>query len=196
MAWMDANSQQPDLPNHEEGAGEEMEVEALENDPSTEATSPWTTDTSWTTETSIETKEKRRRPRASKQQPSGAAKGAASGCEDRGTGEAQAWVGVVGQSRSDGVSWGPVTKSGFATFMHACGQAIDFHEFNLKELIRFTKDLEIVDCYVKDSPDYVKATVQYIWDLWATWNTDSVEDVAYWLMESSVPQILLPALKC
>ena len=209
-SWCEIKEEQPEdwtdpLPASDEaGEGEGGEEEENANDP---VVIPETfSDPSYTTETATPGSpwewepprpkqnnpgEKPRKPRASnRKKPSDATKDAASGHQDGGNdGEAQAWVGVVGQSKSDGISWGPLTKYGFATFMHACGQAIDFHDFKLKDLIRFTKDLETVDCYVMDSPDYVKATVNYIWDLWTTWNTDSVDDVSYWLMETSVPQI-------
>lgn len=97
--------------------------------------------------------------------------------------------GKVGHLTLDAVKWGPVTKTGAAYFiMQAFGQEIDFHDFSLQDLIHFvkTKNDKALEC-CKDAPAYVQATVSYILELWSTWNTDSVEDVAYWLMEASYP---------
>ena len=105
--------------------------------------------------------------------------------------------GKVGHLTSDAVKWGPVTKTGAAYFiMQAFGQEIDFHSFSLQDLIHFTKTKndKVLEC-CKDAPAYVQATVSYILELWSTWNTDSVEDVAFWLMETSYPHFLQSHLK-
>ena len=119
-----------------------------------------------------------RKPRASKKAPKK--------CEEAGAdlGDVK-----VGRLTSDVVKWGPVTKTGAAYFiMQAFGQEIDFHNFSLQDLIHFTKKKndKVLEC-CKDAPAYVQATVSYILELWSTWNTDSEEDVAYWLMEMSYP---------
>lgn len=94
----------------------------------------------------------------------------------------EAW----GSDAINTLKWGPVTKVGKATFMTAFGQEVDFHTFNLKELIAYAKKVDFTHL---DMPSYVASTLGYIWELWSTWNTDSEEDVAFWLMETCLPQI-------
>ena len=88
------------------------------------------------------------------------------------------------------IKWGPVTKIGLATFMQqAFGQEVDFHTFSLKDLILFVKKKSHLDLDGENVPHYVKSTIDYLSELWTTWNTDDADDIAYWLMETCLPQV-------
>ena len=69
----------------------------------------------------------------------------------------------------------------------AFGQEVDFHTFSLKGLISYVKKEGRLDGGQK-IPHYVKSTIDYVSELRTTWNTDDVDDIAYWLMETCVPQ--------
>ena len=176
---------------HEAGEGEGLHDEAGEG----EGGGSDLSSTSWTTETATPGSpweheewpkiqwpgEKKRKPRASNR--SNKVEDVKETLDDTREPSKARWG-------SAEIKWGPVTKIGLATFMQqAFGQEVDFHTFSLKDLILFVKKKSHLDLDGENVPHYVKSTIDYLSELWTTWNTDDADDIAYWLMETCLPQV-------
>ena len=70
----------------------------------------------------------------------------------------------------------------------AFGQEVDFHTFSLEDLISYVKK-EGPLVGGQQVPHYVKSTIDYVFELWSTWNIDEEADISYWLMETCLPQV-------